>query len=463
MKKISYRLKVFLWFTVLASSVAAVFGFVNYTVTEDALSRGMEKSLIAAAKLCAMQVDTKSIPYLKLKGAVNAELTEKLKVISDSAGLKDIIIIDMKLTPVYSFSGGMEFVLAGLDSYEIRKALSGKEIATPLFRTQEGYFKSAYVPVIKAGKVEAITGVTASADYVKYIEKYRRASITAFILIIFVSAGISVILTFGLTKNLRRLVAAASAISKRDFGAEIKINAEPEIAGLADAMESMRKEIYTYLNEREKMATAGEFAAGVAHEIRNALGSLQGRAELLLERISDEKMKRDATDIISGVRRMSGFLNNFLFYTKDFTPEPARMNLKEFVKETVLELAPEISSCVRFVGDEKAEAVFDLNLMKIALGNIVINAYQAADKDKKIIEIYYEKDMICVSDNGPGIRKEQKDNIFKPFFTGRKNGTGLGLAIVYKIVKDIHKGEIITGESSYKGAKFTIKFSGENK
>jgi len=461
--KLTYRLKIFLWFMLAATALAGVFGFVNYTMTEDALERGMDASLSSAANLCAMSIEADDIPYLKLRGAVNSRISEKLKNIASGANLSNVYIINLKLEPVLSLKPDEGNALAGLDNYEIRKALAGKSIASPLFRTQNGYFKSAYAPVMKNNKVAAIAGVTASADYVKYIEDYRRALIFAVLVIIAVAAGLSFLLSYSITRSVKKLSRAASALSRREFASPVTINAEPEIMKLADALETMRKELASYINEREKMATAGEFAAGVAHEIRNALGSLQGRAELMLERATEEKAKNDTMEIIKNTRRMSGFLNNFLFYTKDFTPEFRKTNLKQFIEETVSELAPEVTSCVRYDGDATATAVIDPHLMKIAVNNVILNAYQAIDKEEKIIEIDYWPDMICVSDNGHGIKSEQRENIFKPFYTGRKSGTGLGLAIVYRIIKEIHKGEIKVEESAYKGAEFTFELTGDNK
>ena len=105
--------------------------------------------------------------------------------------------------------------------------------------------------------------------------------------------------------------------------------------------------------------------------------------------------------------------------------------------------------------------------MKIALNNIILNAYQAIEKkDKKItIVLSDEKGMavISVKDNGRGFDKSFGEKMFHPFVTGRKEGTGLGLAIAYRIVKEIHGGKIEAESEKGKGSEFRIIIPGKGK
>jgi signal transduction histidine kinase len=318
------------------------------------------------------------------------------------------------------------------------------------------------VPLAESGKVKCVIGVEASAGYTKYLSEYRRTLEIMGIISLALALLISMLITGGIAVRINLLKKKAGEIAKRNFSENITVEGEEEISLLAATLDSMKKELEDYIGEREKMATAGEFSAGVAHEIRNSLGAVSGYAELIVEKAADGKVKKFAADIVSNCMKMGEFLNNFLAYTKEFTPEMTTVKTAELINAAVAELPGEARSAVvdKFSSSD-AKTVCDVYLMKKALYNIIINAFQALkDKDGKI-EIFLsregEKNVIIIKDNGAGMAPDMLSKIFQPFVTGRKEGTGLGLAIVYRIVKEIHRGEIYVTSEQGKGTKFAVK------
>jgi signal transduction histidine kinase len=223
----------------------------------------------------------------------------------------------------------------------------------------------------------------------------------------------------------------------------------------------MKKELEDYILNREKMATVGEFSAGVAHEIRNSLGAVSGYAELIREKSTDEKVKKFADDIVKNCQKMSEFLNNFLAYTKEFTPDMQEEEISRVLDGVVEELPKQARpAMVKHYEQYGMKVKADLYLLKKALYNIIINAWQALDKPQGTVDLYVahdaQKTVIIVKDTGKGMDPAMKAKIFQPFFTGRKEGTGLGLAIAYRIIKEIHKGEITVESEAGKGTEVKI-------
>jgi signal transduction histidine kinase len=160
--------------------------------------------------------------------------------------------------------------------------------------------------------------------------------------------------------------------------------------------------------------------------------------------------------------KMWEFLNNFLAYTKEFTPELVTIKTAELISAAVAELPAEVrAAIVDKYSVSDAETVCDVYLMKKALYNIIINGFQALKDKAGRVEIFLSreggKSVIIIKDNGAGMAPDVLSRIFQPFVTGRKEGTGLGLAIVYRIVKEIHRGEIYVTSEPGKGTQFAVK------
>ncbi|HPD18276.1 MAG TPA: HAMP domain-containing sensor histidine kinase, partial [Candidatus Goldiibacteriota bacterium] len=264
-----------------------------------------------------------------------------------------------------------------------------------------------------------------------------------------------------ITRSINMLKRKAEEIAKRNFDEDIKVNGEEEINVLSATLDNMKNELKEYILNRERMATAGEFSAGVAHEIRNSLNVISGYAELIKSRTKDEYVLTKTDDILKNITKMSGFLNNFLSYTREYLPEKQDCDLKELLNEIISECENDVKKIVKRKYDGKIMKVFvDGFLIKKAVHNVILNAYQSLDKQEKVIEIdcFEEADrkVISIKDNGMGIDDDMKDKIFKPFGTNKKYGAGLGLAISYRIIRELHNGDISVESKKGEGSVFKI-------
>lgn len=220
--------------------------------------------------------------------------------------------------------------------------------------------------------------------------------------------------------------------------------------------------------EREKSTLLEEMATGLAHEIRNPLGSIKGAAQFLRAEANVENQKF-LNVIIEEVDRLNGAVSQFLDYAKPYT-----LNLKPQRIEPVVEKAISLIRASRLSEAVAIETEFhpDLPLANIdaeqmiqVILNIAINAIDAMPEGGSLNfrTTRIEGDdggaiALSIRDTGRGIAKEDMKNIFKPFFTTKKRGVGLGLAICHRIIRK-HGGLIRVKSIPGQGSVFYIRLS----
>lgn len=460
------RARMFMYFMLSAALIVSAFGIITYNFILGNIESEMENRILSAGRIIAADINPGDIKLIGLKGKVYLEYRAKLINLREILKVRDIFIIEPGSgSVILSTADETGKYYIKVDKYEINRALSGISSSSRLYAGRGGeYFKAGYVPVKNKTSVAGAVGVEASVEYLHYVSRYRLFLTALGGLAIIASLILAFIISSGITVPLRRLKEKAEKLSRRDFSEKIDTKAGGEIKILADAMENMRVEVKQYIEKRDKMADVGEFSAGVAHEIRNSLGVLLGYAELINEKAEDEKIKKYSSDIVKNTLKMSEFINNFLSYTKDFTADKQDADLGRLLEEAVFEMPENVKKAVILKNTGfGVNARVDIYLIKKALYNIVLNAYQALDKDKKEIEIKAGKEngevYISVKDNGTGIKNENIRKIFQPFFTGRKEGHGLGLAIAYKIIHQAHGGDIKVFSEEGMGTEFKLIIS----
>jgi len=457
------RGKVIIYFLLSFIIIIGLYGFITYNMIKNNLETEMQNRLLTAGRIIKETVNPDDLQYLQLKGKIYDTYREKLKKLRDIILVRDIFLIDTNKRVILSTLDESDKFFIQLDAYEIDQALKGNAISTPLYRGAKGeYYKTGYVALDDKGKTTGIIGVEASVEYIKYINQYRNFLVTLGAIGFIFAFVLSFLISSGMTRSIIRLKEKAEQIAKRNFDENIDVKGEEEINVLANTLDSMKKELKTYIENREKMATVGEFSAGIAHEIRNSLNVLSGYAELIKEKAKDEKIKKHADDITRNAMKMSDFLNNFLTYTKDSVPDKQELNVVKLIDESMNELPHEVREIVKIKPKTGViKAIVDPFLIRKAVYNVIMNAFQAIDNKEKLIEITIsqagEKAEITIKDNGRGIPDNLKDKIFQPFFTARREGTGLGLAISYKIIKELHNGDISIDSRQGQGTTVTIK------
>jgi signal transduction histidine kinase len=225
------------------------------------------------------------------------------------------------------------------------------------------------------------------------------------------------------------------------------------------------KALEEQLRLKESLATVGELTAGIAHEFRNGLATIAGYGKLLDLEALPEAYKPYVEGIRTESNSLSQIVTNFLNFAR-----PAHLMLTKVDLHGVCErAADEMRGEARALGGDVtihgdfAALEGDEVLLRQAFNNLLRNAVEACAGASRapVVVIQSEIDSaqrvsrISVNDNGPGIRPEARERVFRPFFTSKHNGTGLGLSLVQKIIV-LHNGRITAASSPLGGASLQI-------
>lgn len=221
------------------------------------------------------------------------------------------------------------------------------------------------------------------------------------------------------------------------------------------------KKLQLKSQQEDRLRVMGELAAGMAHEIRNPLGSIELMVTLMQEDLKNDQHSSELLSRIrSSVDNMNHIVTNILLYTKDLHLERTQFPVEKLLTDAESIALNTITKKQVTVEKHISPTLLtaDYELLKQSIANILINASQAAPVQGHIsIETQNKKDrlLIKITDNGPGIPEDIKEKIFKPFFTTKTTGTGLGLAMVKRVI-EAHAGSIFF-QSGPKGTLFIIE------
>ena len=212
----------------------------------------------------------------------------------------------------------------------------------------------------------------------------------------------------------------------------------------------------------DRLAALGQLSAGLAHELRNPLGTIRASSEMLARSLAaeNEVSREMAGFIASEVDRCNSLITRFLEFARPLALRVARAELAQTLDRAV-ELAEREAPGIAFYRNYEpdiAPFAFDAELLEHAIYNLLLNAAQASPAGGAVTlkaRAAGENAEVSVIDRGCGIDPAQRDDIFNPFFSTKAAGVGLGLAIVSKIV-DEHGGNIAVESEQGKGSVFRV-------
>jgi two-component system sensor histidine kinase HydH len=232
---------------------------------------------------------------------------------------------------------------------------------------------------------------------------------------------------------------------------------------LATANQSLR-EAEAAVRRSERLAALGQLSAGLAHELRNPLGTIRSSAEMLKKSVSAEAPVASelAGFIASEADRINSLISRFLEFARPLAPRLQISELAEVIDRAVARLERDSAASQVTVYKNYSPDVrpffFDAELVERVIYNLLLNAAQASPPDGCItVKTRPAGDSVQISviDRGSGIDLQHRESIFNPFFTTKPDGVGLGLAIVSKIV-DLHGGKMAVESASGKGSVFHV-------
>lgn len=227
----------------------------------------------------------------------------------------------------------------------------------------------------------------------------------------------------------------------------------------------------------ERSATLTTLAAGLAHEIKNPLNSLQIHAQLMQRALREEeanpsrrtdrqRLLQSSQIIVEEIQRLGNVVNEFLTAVRPTRPLKEKADINTLVGKVVSTLEPEADArgieVAARLDHEIPPAEFDAAQVTQAVINMLKNAFDAVEgRTESRVEVRTamaeDSYMIQVSDNGVGIPEESMQRILEPYFTTKETGTGLGLAIISRIVEE-HGGRLDISSTPGAGTVVSLLF-----
>jgi two-component system, NtrC family, sensor histidine kinase HydH len=237
---------------------------------------------------------------------------------------------------------------------------------------------------------------------------------------------------------------------------------------LAQANRSL-KEAEAQVRRAERLAALGQLTAGLAHELRNPMGTMKTSAELLARNVAAENAvaREMAGYIAEEVDRTNSLITRFLDFARPQRLKLEKSDLSAMLDSAIGRFQREQSSAGRTdvtvfknYAPDVPPLAFDAELMERVMVNLLTNAAQASPKGSVVtVKTQLQGDAMAeidVIDRGSGIEPKDLENIFNPFFTTKADGVGFGLAIVAKIV-DEHGGHIDVASTPGEGSVFRVQ------
>jgi len=223
------------------------------------------------------------------------------------------------------------------------------------------------------------------------------------------------------------------------------------------------------IRRADRLSALGTLAAGIAHEIRNPMVSIQTFFQLVPDRLHDEEFLTTFLGMAaSEVKRISALINELLSFARSPTRTLGPVQLNDIAESVTTLLEPEARkhnlTLKRVLASNLATITGDADQIKQVMINLVLNAIQATPSGGLVsitTRAAPHRDRLYgrveISDTGAGMPSDQLDHIFDPFFTTKDKGTGLGLAIAHQIVSE-HGGAITVESTEGRGTSFSIDF-----
>jgi signal transduction histidine kinase len=441
----------------------ALFAAVAYEVSRHDLDDELGRRLTAIASSATTQVRGKYLAELtpgNESDRAYQNVAKKLEALAHEIGDVRLFVFDKKLDArvdtAPNIAIGTHYYRTELDRTELARVFAGTPAASVTFEGNDGVtYKTGYAPV-RASETEPqvvlALGAQAPASYFARLADLRTRLFAWGAGLAAVSVLAAVLATFLITRNVRRLAAAAERIGAGDLQEPVKIATRDELGLLGDTMDRMRIQL------AERDAKMQQMLAGIAHEVRNPLAGMTLFAGILRDEVPEGDERRGHVDKIQReLDYLERVVNDFLEYARRPKPELAEVPVADLFAE-VIELAPTEIPVATSIEVETVRA--DRGQLRRAVLNLTRNAIQAAASaghtgaGNVMLSARRGADMIEVAvwNRGKEIPAASSGKLFEPFYTTREKGTGLGLAFVRDIAAD-HGGRVdvtsVDGETTF--------------
>ncbi|HLK48835.1 MAG TPA: ATP-binding protein [Bryobacteraceae bacterium] len=318
---------------------------------------------------------------------------------------------------------------------------------------RSNYWLVLLLPMVSAGTALGVVGtlvfsMVAGAAYLSFLLWLDFSQVTIEWPVLVVR-----VVFLAMVGNLANILAEDLRIQSKNFRRTAEQLAEANVH-IQQAEDAVRRS--------DRLAALGQLSAGLAHELRNPLGTIKASAEMLARQVTSEnEVAREVAGFISTeVDRTNSLVTRFLQFARPLEVRLEKADLAQMLDRAVAAAEREANGVAIYKNYDPAIAPFpfDAELMERVVYNLVVNAAQASAAGGTVTVKTRASGgtvEISVIDRGQGIEPKDLGSIFNPFFTTKPTGVGLGLAIVSKIV-DEHGGKIAVESEPGRGSVFRV-------
>ena len=284
-----------------------------------------------------------------------------------------------------------------------------------------------------------------------------------------------VVLTYTVQRPMVELQQKISQLGSGDLSANVSFahrndeigdlgrNFNQMVSQLRESRVEIERLHRTQMSRAEHLATLGEMATGLAHEIRNPLAGIAGVIEIIGRDLPATSPARSVVkDVRQEIARINHIVTDLLQTARPHPPKVRKSDLNTTVEHAVMlgrqqALAKSVEISL-YKDPTLPEVEHDSDQIHQVLLNLLLNSLQAIEQNGKItvnLESHGKTAVVQVIDNGRGIAPDHLPNIFRPFYTTKGDGTGLGLSLARRIVED-HQGRIDVSSTLGKGTTFAV-------